>query len=106
MMEKQEVKQTEVGKIPKEWEVVQLENVLKEIKNGFASGKRDNNGIIQIRMNNVTPDGRLIFNSFLKVPIPENIKDFLLKENDFLFYHRKTTDVSPWMKWAPKSSGM
>ena len=78
-------KLTEIGKVPGEWQVVRLEQVIKEIKNGFASGKRDDNGIVQIRMNNVTTDGHLIFDSFLKVPAPENINEFLLEENDLLF---------------------
>ncbi|MFW6173402.1 MAG: hypothetical protein ACOC5T_06625 [Elusimicrobiota bacterium] len=45
---KSEYKQTSLGKIPKEWEVVNLEDTIEEIKNGFASGKRDENGIVQI----------------------------------------------------------
>jgi len=86
-------KRTEIGRIPNEWEIVQLEKVIKDIKNGFASGKRDNDGIIQVRMNNVTTDGRLIFDTFLKVPTPENINDFLLKEGDFLFNNTNSIDL-------------
>jgi len=86
-------KLTEIGKVSDEWEVVKLEQVIKEIKNGFASGKRDDDGIVQIRMNNVTTDGHLIFDSFLKVPIPENINEFLLKENDLLFNNTNSIDL-------------
>lgn len=88
-----QVKQTEIAVLPEEWKLVRLERVIQEIKNGFASGKRDDNGIVQIRMNNVTTDGRLVFNSFLKVPVPENINDFLLKENDFLFNNTNSIDL-------------
>lgn len=88
-----EFKETEIGRIPKEWQVTKLQRVIKEISNGFASGKRDEKGIIQVRMNNVTTDGRLIFDSFLKVPIPENIDEFLLKENDFLFNNTNSIDL-------------
>lgn len=84
---------TEIGSIPREWEVIRLENVIKELRNGFASGKRDDDGIVQIRMNNVTTDGHLIFNSFLKVPAPENINEFLLKENDLLFNNTNSIDL-------------
>jgi len=83
----------EIGSIPKEWEVVRLQNVIKELRNGFASGKRDDNGIVQIRMNNVTTDGHLTLNSFLKVPISENISEFLLRENDFLFNNTNSIDL-------------
>ena len=83
----------EIDGIPPEWRVVKLERIIKEIKNGFASGKRDDDGIVQIRMNNVTTDGHLIFDSFLKVPIPENINEFLLKENDLLFNNTNSIDL-------------
>lgn len=91
-------------KIPEDWEVVELGSIIKEIKNGFASGKRDENGIVQIRMNNVTTDGRLTFDSYLKVPVPENVKEFLLKENDFLFNNTNSIDLvgkSTAFKQAP-----
>ena len=92
-MKNRELSQTEIRRIPKEWRVIQLEEVIKDIKNGFASGKRDDNGIVQIRMNNVTTDGHLIFNSFLKVPVRENINEFLLKENDLLFNNTNSIDL-------------
>jgi type I restriction enzyme S subunit len=46
-----------------------------------------------IRMNNVTTDGRLIFDSYLKVPIPENINFWLLKKDDFLFNNTNSIDL-------------
>jgi type I restriction enzyme S subunit len=88
-----EFKKTEIGRIPKQWQVTKLQGLIKEINNGFASGKRDEKGIIQVRMNNVTTDGRLIFDSFLKFPIPKNMEEFLLKENDFLFNNTNSIDL-------------
>ncbi|MCD6100223.1 MAG: restriction endonuclease subunit S [Candidatus Marinimicrobia bacterium] len=99
-----EFKDTEIGRIPKEWEVVRLESLISEIKNGFASGKRDENGIVQIRMNNVTTDGQLILDSYLKVPIPDNVDDWILKEGDFLFNNTNSYDLvgkSTIFKGAP-----
>ncbi len=92
-MNYKEIKQKGIGRMPKEWRVAQLEEVIGDIKNGFASGKRDANGIVQIRMNNVTTDGHLFFDSFLKVPVPENINEFLLKENDLLFNNTNSIDL-------------
>ncbi len=86
-------KQTEIGLLPKEWEVIRLENVIEELKNGFASGKRDDKGIVQIRMNNVTTDGKLVFSSYIKVPIPPNIDDFILREKDFLFNNTNSYEL-------------
>ncbi len=73
--------------------MIMLEETVDEIKNGFASGKRDENGIVQIRMNNVTTNGRLIFDSYLKVPAPENINFWLLKKGDFLFNNTNSVDL-------------
>jgi len=86
-------KDTEIGRIPKEWEVVRLEQVIKNIRNGFASGKRDDNGVVQIRMNNVTTAGKVIFDSYLKVPKPDNINEWLLDSGDFLFNNTNSYDL-------------
>jgi len=88
-----EFKDTEIGRIPKEWEVVRLESLINEVKNGFASGKRDENGIVQIRMNNVTTDGLLILDSYLKVPVPDNVNDWILEDGDFLFNNTNSYDL-------------
>ncbi len=84
---------TERGGMPEGWEVIRLGDAVEELKNGFASGKRDENGIVQIRMNNVTTDGRLIFDSYLKVPVPENVNYWLLKKGDFLFNNTNSIDL-------------
>lgn len=80
-------------KIPEEWEVVEIGMLIDEIKNGFASGKRDERGIVQVRMNNVTTDGRLIFDSYLKVPKPSDLSEWLLKSGDFLFNNTNSIDL-------------
>lgn len=99
-----EFKDTEIGRIPKGWEVVRLESLINEVKNGFASGKRDENGIVQIRMNNVTTDGLLILDSYLKVPVPDNVNDWILEDGDFLFNNTNSYDLvgkSTIFKGAP-----
>ena len=88
-----EYKETPIGKIPNDWNLVELRELALDIQNGFASGKRDENGIAQIRMNNLTTDGRLLLDSYLKVPIPEKINRWLLKPNDFLFDNTNSIDL-------------
>jgi type I restriction enzyme S subunit len=78
---------------PTGWRMVRLWDAIEELKNGFASGKRDENGIVQIRMNNVTTDGHLIFDSYLKVPVPENLNYWLLKKGDLLFNNTNSIDL-------------
>jgi type I restriction enzyme, S subunit len=76
---------TELGEIPEEWEVVRLQDVVTEAKTGFSSGKRDAAGIIQLRMNNISTQGRLVLDDLLKVPIPEAIEGYLVRQGDILF---------------------
>ena len=80
-------------KIREGWNEVTINQLVEEMKNGFASGIRDKNGIVQIRMNNVTTDGKLIFNSYLKVPRNEKIDSFILQEGDFLFNNTNSIDL-------------
>ncbi|KUH34118.1 hypothetical protein APY94_03385 [Thermococcus celericrescens] len=88
-------KKTELGEIPEEWRVVKVEDIITEAKPGFASGKRDENGIIQLRMNNITTDGRVVLDQYLKVPIPKNknINDYLLRPGDVLFNNTNSVDL-------------
>lgn len=79
--------------IPKEWKVVKLKNISEDIQQGFASGKRDPNGVIQLRMNNVTTDGRLVLDSYVKVPRPPHIERYLLKIGDILFNNTNSVDL-------------
>ena len=78
---------------PVNWELIRLKDVIVEIINGFACGRRDDGGIVQIRMNNVTIDGRLIFDKFLRVPIPNSIDIMLLRQGDFLFNNTNSIDL-------------
>jgi len=88
-----EFKDTKIGRIPKEWEVVWLKQIVKDIKNGFASGKRDKNGIVQIRMNNVRTDGQMTFDKFIKVPIPDIANQWILESGDLLFNNTNSYDL-------------
>ena len=99
-----EFRESEISRIPKEWEVVRLGEVAVEIKNGFASGKRDENGVVQLRMNNITTDGRIVLDKYLKVPIPKNVDEYILQEGDFLFNNTNSYDLvgkSAIFKGAP-----
>jgi len=80
-------KDTEIGRIPEEWEVVRLNDITMEIKPGFACGKRDENGIIQLRMDSIGTDGWINTKAYVKIPVPSsiNIEEYLLKPGDILF---------------------
>ena len=57
--------------LPTGWQLVPLESLVKEALSGFASGKRDANGTIQVRMNNVTTGGNWDWSKVLRVPASE-----------------------------------
>ncbi len=86
-------KKTKIGYIPDDWSIVKLKEISNDIQQGFASGKRDENGIIQLRMNNITTDGKVILNSYLKIPIPENINKYLLKKGDIIFNNTNSVEL-------------
>lgn len=71
--------------IPNDWLSEKLGDVIQDLQIGFASGERDDNGIIQLRMNNITNDGRFSFKELVKVPIPSDIERFDLQKDDVIF---------------------
>jgi len=64
---------------------VPLGEVVLEANPGFASGERSASGILQVRMNCVTPDGELNLQVAPRVPAPPNISRYLLEPDDVLF---------------------
>ena len=86
-------KLTEIGEIPEGWEVVKLKEVISDIKTGFASGRRDEEGIVQLRMNNISTEGKIVLNHLLKVPLHERANDYLLRPGDILFNNTNSVDL-------------
>ncbi len=71
---------------PKGWICYKLVDVISDYQNGFAEGKRDENGIPQLRMNNVTRSGRIDLSSVEMIPDDRNIDRYRIEENDVLFF--------------------
>jgi type I restriction enzyme S subunit len=86
-------KTTEVGEIPEEWEVVKLKNVILEVKSGFACGKRDRNGILQLRMDSIDAEGWINTEAGVMVPIPKDVEKYLLRPGDVLFNNTNSVDL-------------
>lgn len=65
---------------------VVLNRVITHINSGFATGKRDPQGVIQLRMNNVDPSGGLNFSKITRVPAtPKQIATTSIQPGDVLF---------------------
>jgi type I restriction enzyme S subunit len=67
--------------------------LMKDFQNGFASGERDNNGIIQLRMNNVNSTGQMIMNEYIRVPKKYYSSKYDIKEGDILFNHTNSAEM-------------
>ena len=70
-----------MSELPEGWVMCSLKEVLLDYQSGFASGKKDiQNGLIHLRMNNITTGGKLNLDLLRKVP-PDlaNSKHFLHK---------------------------
>ena len=78
-----EFKETPIGKMPKEWKIVKIKEIAS-IAPGFASGKRDKNGVTQLRMDSISVYGYIDKNKYVKVPPRQNIEKYYLKPGDIL----------------------
>lgn len=88
-----EFKDTEIGRIPKDWEIMKLKDVILEAKSGFACGERDENGILQLRMDSIETEGWINIEAGVKVPIPKNVEEYLLRPGDVIFNNTNSVDL-------------
>jgi len=66
--------------------ILQLGKVIRSAQSGFASGERLDDGVVQLRMNNVTTDGGLDWSDFIRVPTSQReLQKYVLKPGDVLF---------------------
>lgn len=86
-------KMTEIGEIPKDWGIAAVRDLLVEADSGFASGARDENGIIQLRMNNIGTDGRIVEKPVLKVPVLRDVNRYIPQVGDILFNNTNSVDL-------------
>jgi type I restriction enzyme, S subunit len=72
-----------------------LSDLILTAQSGFASGEKSESGIAQIRMHNVTTEGRLDFSNIRRVP-KDTVKDlskYLLKPGDVLFNNTNSPNL-------------
>ncbi|AIC16479.1 restriction endonuclease subunit S [Nitrososphaera viennensis] len=84
---------TGIYDLPHDWLVTDIDSVITNIQSGFASGERDPNGVVQMRMNNITSDGQLNFEELLKVPKPPDLAEYDIKKDDILFNNTNSLDL-------------
>jgi|GEM_PF-488218 len=80
--------------LPPGWRWVKLGEVILEAQPGFACGKRDPQGVVQLRMNNVDTWGNLIWDEVLRVPAdPATVERFVLMPGDVVFNNTNSTEL-------------
>lgn len=77
----------------KHWPRLALKNMLEDAKLGFACGARDPSGVVQLRMNNVTTDGKMRWDELVRVPRPKKMDSYLLNPGDVLFNNTNSVDL-------------
>ena len=93
-----EFKDTKIGRIPKDWGVVRLEEVLAEFQNGYAFSSKGYQkiGIPIVSMAYIGLEGKFNFNynkaNYWSEEERENLSRYLLKEEDLII---AMTDVTP-----------
>jgi len=80
--------------LPNGWKWVKLGEVILDAQAGFACGKRDIEGIVQLRMNNLDTRGNFVWDDVLRVPREGNkIEQFLLVPGDVIFNNTNSTEL-------------
>jgi len=75
------------------WKSKRLKDVISNSQNGFAEGQRDENGIPQLRMNNVTKDGRIDLEKIAMIPNRSNLERYKISNGDVLFCNTNSEDL-------------
>lgn len=81
--------------VPKGWEINTMEKICLAIQPGFAEGQKDvPNGVIHLRMNNISTDFKLNFDLIRTIkPTKEQIEKYALKKNDIVFNNTNSTTL-------------
>ncbi|WP_425477079.1 restriction endonuclease subunit S [Thermocrinis minervae] len=98
-IEKVKLKETEIGPIPEDWEVVRLgdlknKNMLK-IQFGFPCGKWNDigSGIPQLRPFNINEMGYIDLNNLKYIQTDKDISNYLVKKGDIIFNNTNSEEL-------------
>ncbi|MDR2384606.1 MAG: restriction endonuclease subunit S [Tannerella sp.] len=80
-------------KVPDNWNIYCLADIMLKTQSGFAEGQRDDEGIIQLRMNNVTKDCRFDKTAITRVPINKIAKTYYIETGDVLFNNTNSPEL-------------
>ena len=80
--------------LPDGWRWVKLGDVITHVQPGFACGKRDSDGVVQLRMNNVTTGGRFNWDELTRIPSGfRDMSKHWLRPGDVLFNNTNSAEL-------------
>ena len=84
----------ELKELPAGWRWSTIGEVIADAQAGFACGIRDEEGIIQLRMNNVSTNGGFVWKEFIRVPCDyESVVRYKLLPGDIVFNNTNSTEL-------------
>jgi type I restriction enzyme S subunit len=87
-----EFKNTEIGRIPKDWRIIKL-NDKALVKEGVY-GKRSSEGrIIQLKADSIGDYGRINPKAYALISVDRDISEYFLKPGDILLSNRNSEDL-------------
>jgi type I restriction enzyme, S subunit len=72
---------------------VALGEIVSDARPGFASGEDTEDGIVQVRMNNVTTEGNFDWSKLRRVPGPRKLDELIVRSNDILLNATNSPDL-------------
>lgn len=93
------LKETEIGKVPEEWEVVKLGDLstkkLIKVQFGFPCGKWNDKGIgiAQVRPFNINENGNIDLTVLKYIETDNDISKYLLQKEDIIFNNTNSEDL-------------
>jgi type I restriction enzyme S subunit len=80
--------------MPHGWETAKLGDLLSDSQNGFPSGMRSDDGVVQVRMNNLDTEGRLDLQNSIRVPADaDQVEKYRLLDGDVLFNNTNSAEL-------------
>lgn len=78
------LKATEIGEVPLSWQACRIKEIIAEAKNGFASGQRTQDGVVQLRLDSLDLTGFVNPANYVRVPSPAGVDEYRLRPGDIL----------------------
>jgi len=89
-----EIESEDLLELPEGWIWCKLGDIIIDFQPGFACGTRDERGYVQLRMNNIGLNGKVVLEKTLKVPIEKtNLEKYDLRFGDILFNNTNSVEL-------------